>query len=127
MCSVILNIMENKLILEFLNTDRNNDGTYELPQFGTIRPNGDFKTNFTAEQTRFDKDWNWLMEVVDRIEAKKDEENNGYYYVEIYTKSCMIFSNGNYINEIVSTSEDTKIKAVYNACVDFINWYNLQS
>ena len=118
--------MENKLILEFLNIDRNNDGTYELPKFGTIRPNGNFKTSFTSEQTRFDKDWNWLMEVVDRIEAKKDEENNGYYYIEIYTKSCMIFSNGNYINEIVSTSEDTKIKAVYNACVDFINWYNLQ-
>lgn len=117
----------NKLILEFLNTDKNNDGTYELLQFGTIRPNGDFKTSFTAEQTRFDKDWNWLMEVVDRIESKKDEENNGYSYVEIYTKSCMIFSNGNYVNEIVSTSEDTKIKAVYKAVVDSINWYNLQS
>ena len=64
---VTLNTMENKLIVDFLNTDVNNDGTYELPQFGTIRPNGDFKTSFTLEQMKFDKDWNWLMEVVDKI------------------------------------------------------------
>jgi hypothetical protein len=118
--------MGNKLILEFLNTDVNNDGTYELPQFGTIRPNGDFKSGFTAEQTKFNKDWDWLMSVVGKIEATKDEENNGNYYVEIYTSSCIIFSNGDYVNEIVSTSADTKIEAVYQAVVEFINNYNTQ-
>ena len=125
-CSVTLNKMGNKLILEFLNTDVNNDGTYELPQFGTIRPNGDFKSGFTAEQTKFNKDWDWLMSVVGKIEATKDEENNGNYYVEIYTSSCIIFSNGDYVNEIVSTSADTKIEAVYQAVVEFINNYNTQ-
>jgi len=122
---VTLNTMENnKLILEFLNTDVNNDGTYELPKFGTIRPNGDFKTSFTAEQTKFHKDWNWLMEVVDKIESTRDEKNNGFFYVEIYTTLCMIFNNGNYLNEIVSAEGKTKLEATYKAVVEFINYYN---
>jgi len=122
---VTLNKMEeNKLILEFLNTDVNNDGTYELPKFGTIRPNGDFKTSFTAEQTKFHKDWNWLMEVVDKIESTRDEKNNGFFYVEIYTTLCIIFNNGNYLNEIVSAEGKTKLEATYKAVVEFINYYN---
>jgi hypothetical protein len=122
---VILNTMEeNKLILEFLNTDVNNDGTYELPQFGTIRPNGDFKTSFTAEQTKFHKDWNWIMEAVDKIEDLSDEENNGEYFFEIYKFGVTIFSNGVYVNEIVNTSGKTKLEATYKAVVEFINYYN---
>jgi len=122
---VTLNTMENnKLILEFLNTDVNNDGTYELAKFGTIRPNGEFKTSFTAEQTKFNKDWNWLMEVVDKIESTRDEENNGFFYVEIYTTLCIIFNNGNYLNEIVSAEGKTKLEATYKAVVEFINYYN---
>lgn len=68
----------------------------------------------------YHSDWNWLMEVVDKIESLRDDDNNGFYYVEIYTSSCIIFNNGDYLNEIVSTTEETKIKAVYNACLEFI-------
>jgi len=94
----------NKLILEFLNTDVNNDGTYELPQFGTIRPNGDFKTSFTAEQTKFHKDWNWLMQVVDRIINLKN----------VYAQD----------RQKVFNSIQPNITATYNAVVEFINYYN---
>jgi hypothetical protein len=115
---------ENKLILEFLNTDVNNDGTYELAKFGTIRPNGDFKTSFTLEQMKFDKDWNWIMEVVRKIEDLSDEENNGEYFFEIYKFGVTIFSNGDYVNEIVNTTGITKLDATYKAVVEFINYYN---
>jgi hypothetical protein len=121
---VKLNTMENKLIAEFLNTDVNNDGTYELPQFGTIRPNGNFKTSFTLEQMKFDKDWNWIMEVVRKIEDLSDEENNGEYFFEIYKFGVTIFSNGDYVNEIVNTTGITKLDATYKAVVEFINYYN---
>ncbi len=121
---VTLNTMENKLIVDFLNTDVNNDGTYELPQFGTIRPNGDFKTSFTLEQMKFDKDWNWIMEVVRKIEDLSDEENNGEYFFEIYKFGVTIFSNGDYVNEIVNTIGKTKLEATYKAVVEFINYYN---
>jgi len=123
---VTLNTMENKLILEFLNTDVNNDGTYELAKFGTIRPNGDFKTSFTAEQTKFHKDWNWLMEVVDKIESL----NDGAYDVNIlkngteiinYSETTIVISN------VCNISYENKIEHTYSAVVEFIKWYNEQN
>ena len=124
---VTLNTMENnKLILEFLKTDVNNDGTYELAKFGTIRPNGDFKTSFTAEQTKFHKDWNWLMEVVDRIESLLWKEDN-YFNVTIgATCYCVIRDSFGDTIEILKDGK-TKIEATYNAVVEFIKWYNEQN
>ena len=120
---ITLNTMENKLILEFLNTDVNNDGTYELPQFGTIRPNGDFKTSFTAEQTKFHKDWNWLMEVVDKIEFLSD----GAYDVNILKNGTEIINYSAKIivvNNVADIDYEDKIEHTYSAVVEFINYYN---
>jgi hypothetical protein len=110
---------ENRLILDFLNTDVNNDGTYELPQFGTIRPNGDFKTSFTVEQTKFNKDWNWLMEVVEKIEDLG-------YRVGINGISCTVSEllNDEPIISLVLGDRKQKISLVHSAVVDFINYYN---
>jgi hypothetical protein len=64
----------------------------------------------------FDIDWNWLMLVVDKIESLE-------VCVEIRENVCYIspFPN-NYVSEL----EQTKIQAVYNACVEFVKWYNEQ-
>lgn len=99
--------MENKLIVDFLNTNINNDGTYELPQFGTIRPNGDFKTSFTLEQMKFNKDWNWLMQVVDTIINLKN----------VYAQD----------RQKVFNSIQPNITTTYNEVVEFIKWYNEQN
>ena len=111
--------MESKLILEFLNTNINNDGTYELPKFGTIRPNGDFKTSFTAEQTKFKTDWNWIMEVVDKIEDLG-------YRVGINGISCTVSEllNDEPIISLVLGDRKQKISLVHSAVIDFINYYN---
>ena len=98
---------ENKLIVDFLNTDVNNDGTYELPKFGTIRPNGDFKTSFTLEQMKFNKDWNWLMQVVDTIINLKN----------VYAQD----------RQKVFNSIQPNITTTYNGVVEFIKWYNEQN
>jgi hypothetical protein len=110
-----MNTENNKLIADFMNLKVVNG----LAFFKVEGENA-------VGEIQYHSDWNWLMSVVGKIEATKDEENNGNYYVEIYTSSCMIFSNGDYVNEIVSTSADTKIEAVYQAVVEFINNYNTQ-
>lgn len=81
---------------------------------------------------QFHKDWNWLMEVVEKIETISEfnrlpeffimydnrEEFKGWYWsIEIpkkFNKECYKHNN----------REKTKIEAVYNACVEFIKWYN---
>lgn len=109
----------NKLILDFLNVYTNEDGTYELPKFGTIRPNGDFKTSFTAEQTKFHSDWCWLMEVVEKIEDLG-------YRVGINGISCTVSEllNEEPIISLVLGDRKQKIRLVHSAVVEFINYYN---
>lgn len=64
----------------------------------------------------YHSDWNWLMQVVEKIfseECIKPLAGNGMYYVlEIN------------IEEALKTA---KIKLVYNACVEFVTWYNENS
>ena len=122
---------ENKLIVDFLNTDVNNDGTYELPKFGTIRPNGDFKTSFTLEQMKFNKDWNWIMQVVDKIESI--EVIGQVFNIQIdRNKTHILYAPANYSSEkwfenlIIKESED-KLLNTYQAVVEFIKWYNQQN
>ena len=73
----------------------------------------------------YHSDWNWLMEVVEKIESLGSA-------VSINNKECMIvhFNNitGKEDKDFLQTFTlgDTKIEVVYNACVKFINFYNKQ-
>jgi len=111
----------NVLIAEFLNVSINENGTFELPEYGTIRPNGDFKTGFNKEQLKYHTDWNWLMNAVDKIESF------GYVF-QLQGNSATFFKNKTFKEPIWNDSfiGNTKLKATYNAVVEFIKWYNEQ-
>ena len=70
----------------------------------------------------FHKDWNWLMEVVEKIESIKIETYK--VRVDIYFNCCQI--NPTHWEQLISIygNKETKIEAVYNACIEFIKWYN---
>lgn len=117
---------KNILIAEFLQVDKNTNGTFELPQHCKITLGGTFKTEFRAEQLMFHKDYNWLMEVAEKIkeiDSVTDFNINfltGYTTIESYcetdnTKNKVSFGNGEGID------------GIYNACVEFIKWYNEQN
>jgi hypothetical protein len=125
MCAVILNTMENnKLIAEFMGFElqKNPNERWFNQWFTNDILNKPYHSRI--EILHFDSDWNWLMEAVDKIESIGDEENNGEYFFEIYKFGVTIFSNGNYVNEIVDTTGKTKLEATYKAVVEFINYYN---
>ena len=73
------------------------------------------------EQCKFHSDWNWLMKVVEKIESLG-------YSLDIKLAWCRIRQIKN-INVIVLRWEEdkTKIEAVYNSCIGFIQWYNKQT
>lgn len=86
----------NKLLADFINC--------ENPQAWEDAP------------SLFEYDWNWLMQVVDKIESLG-------VVVEIRENVCYIeTSTNNYYSEL----EETKIQATYKACVEFVKWYNEQ-
>lgn len=109
------NITENnKLIAEFMDL--------ELPL-----KISEYSTMISKTNGNYHKDWNWLMEVVEKIESLDCviDFKVTIEYVEIIArmgkgivfKNC-IFDIDYWIN---------KRKAVYTACVEFIKWYNKQN
>ena len=106
----------NELIAEFMGWSIQKDPTERF-----------FGHYFTPERIKheklfFDSDWNWLMEVVNKISAlynrfmyKADE---GQHYCEIW---CY---DGNEVAKEIEIFGDTAIEAHYIAVIEFIKWYN---
>jgi len=91
----------NKLIQEFMNH-------YE---------------NMGNKGLQYHSSWDWLIEVVEKIEILSYDITGTYEDVIINGCSCYIE-----IKDFqTSTIGDTKIQAVYQAVVQFIEWYNNQS
>ena len=117
----------NKIIAEFLGATANKGGEYEM--YGIIQSIDDGekeKHYFFGSEMLFDTDWNWLMEVVEKIETLTDINSNGCFMVleSIGFNAKFIFDDGTRI--LKDSKGETKIEAVYNACLEFINWYNQQ-
>ena len=113
------NILENnRLIAEFLGQKSDK---YEFPQFGYMNTKGDFITEFNDSQLKFHKDWNWLMEAVEKIESKG-------FDIFINTCVCRIVDVGeDRFEDIECFVNNNKKQAVYKAVVEFIKWYNNQN
>jgi hypothetical protein len=71
---------------------------------------------------QFDTDWNWLMEVVEKIETLDDEDFN----FNISITGVEISNVNNFETIVLYNSGANKITVVYDACIEFIKWYNQQ-
>ena len=114
---------DNKLIASFLGQTSTNYEfpQYEFQQFGYIKSNGDWEDTFWASELKFHSDWNWLMEVVEKIESKG-------FDVHINTCVCRISDVGeDRFEDIETFNSNNKIQAVYSGVVEFIKWYNNQT
>jgi hypothetical protein len=106
-----MNTENNKLIAEFLSFELQQDCSYQT------KPNDSWGSK--VDLLHFDTDWNWLAQVVDKIEGL------GYW-----TRILSATNNGVYIGElnspdfIIESDGLTKKQAVYSACIEFIKWYN---
>lgn len=79
--------------------------------------------SFYEDSLEFDKDWNLLMEVVEKIEKEFCSTNIHYYsQKQMYSVEFLGF-NIEYDN---SEYGDNKMKILYDSCIKFINFYNKQ-
>jgi hypothetical protein len=102
-----MNTIENNILLaEFMQPSFNGFGTYDF--------DGEL---LTKEYLKFHSDWNWLMQVVEKIESLG-------VVVEVRENVCYIEETS---KEYFSELEVTKILATYKACVHFVKCYYEQN
>lgn len=111
-------ISQNRQIVRFLGWEEQKNpqerffGKFKKPNYGWIKEN----------ELGFDCCWNSLMEVVENIESL------GSCQIDISVKWCRInYKDNTFSYDSRNHLKGTKIEAVYNACVEFINWYNEQN
>ena len=125
---------DNTIIAEFMGiADEIETGATSLIQIEGIT--GYYKN----DNLKYHLDWNWLMEVVEKIENLPSRTLQGTYYlgneVKIYkaintnTHYCEInlVKESGYRIVSIQFNKESKIKSVYDACLEFIKWYNEQN
>lgn len=117
----------NRLIAEFMGAKLGN-GTDTFPIVYINVPSGlAGLCTQTPEMMKYHSDWNWLMEVVEKIESLKNNESYILYDVVIFPDAVLIENREGEEIILINKSKGTfttKIEAVYNAVVEFITWYN---
>ena len=111
----------NKLIAEFMGVAPVYDDEYEMYQvIQVIEDVEDEQHFFTPKEMLFHSDWNWLMEVVDKLDYLGAKVTIGRMKGDIEYIDPL-----NAENKVeVGIACGVKITAVYAAIVQFINWYN---
>jgi len=93
----------NKIIAEFMGRNgKINKSLYTWKGIDKLLTGG----WIPVEQMKFHSDWNWLMEVVEKISE----------YRLVYPNKA---------NKVCDLKVVINKDALYNSCVEFIKWYNL--
>jgi|ERR1700722_302760 len=83
---------------------------------------------FPFHSLRYDSDWNWLMDVVEKIKSLQGEDGRGKVnYVVIIENEYVVISLGGEqeIVQMQADDDEKQIHLVHRAVYDFITWYNL--
>lgn len=107
-------IESNKLMAKFLGCFQDDKGFWGFKDTPIYQR---WHTDRFLDCTHYDTDWNWLMQVVEKIENLDN-------VVKIHLNSCFILSNESFANGKTfykgKSHSETKIRAVYSACLQFI-------
>jgi hypothetical protein len=114
----------NKLIAEFI-ADRidSNSGKTWILDF-----NEGIWHNVNQEDWAFYTSWDWLMPVIDKIEALDEDfevQIGRNLYVKELTYNCIIHTEGGAVH-FESDFTGNRISGVWKLIVEFIQWYNNQ-
>lgn len=111
----------NKLIAEFMGYEYFNDHKLNGIK-GVLKKEGKLSLHANIIDksfcTKYHSSWDWLMPVVEKIE-------HNITPVEILDTQCRIGRTIYNKEEILVSSDESKIESVWQAVVQFIQWYNL--
>lgn len=126
----------NKLIAEFMGWNKGEKYSEKYPFYDAWNEPID---QILPSEMLFNKSWDWLMSVVEKIESIK-VGNIKYIDFHIMPDAVIITNQEDEENPLILINKseckgsieteftffETKIQAVYTACVEFIKWYNDQ-
>jgi len=87
----------------------------DLPFFSCTETTPEKCIEAWGKYAKYNSDWNWLMEVVEKIESIGFTFELKKNWVRITRKGESII--------LSLRGGKSKIEVVYNACVEFIKWY----
>ena len=99
--------------------------------FETIQSNNYFFNRvYTKSELKFHSDWNWMMEVIKKIESIKRTDGAGVSrytfrwrnYISLFI--CFVEDSTTTQDVIEQDSENSKEEATIQAIDQFIDWYN---
>jgi len=115
------NIENNKIIAEFMGGLKDGESRLSLQKNEIWLPiHGVCHLGNSGKVLKYHSSWDWLMEVVEKIEGVLPDDS----VITIQYKDCNIPVNEGEFDIYINAT--TKIEAVYNACLEFIKWYNQQ-
>lgn len=117
----------NKLIADFLGWKKHEGYNYITPFFQnylTVEHGFEQTPLFMEDYLLFHKDWNWLMLVVEKIQHLDNEyEVNVNFKIELMG-AVELHIDHKRVFGITAFEIGTLHKAVYEAVIIFIKWYN---
>ena len=109
----------NKIIAEFMGATLTKDLQIMYPVY-----EGD---SSYVKDLKYHLDWNWLMEVVEKIESLPTMKDNGNFFFEIHQDSVTVFNSTRMDIIIEVIGQGSRINNTYQAVIEFIQWYNKQN
>ena len=70
--------------------------------------------------------WGAIMAVVEKIETLETKDGRTFT-IDMHRDSVLIFEYGTHTNEIVFTEGKGRLQNLYNACVEFVEWWNKEN
>lgn len=115
-------IENNKIIAKFMGMEQGkaNDSRWKNDWFEKLVVVGNgFEAGRRHERLHFHSSWDWLMEVVEKIESLD-------YSVDIFNKAVSIQCNTKtqMIVDLSGRTDNSKLSQVYEAVVEFIKYKN---
>ncbi len=120
-------IESNKLIAEFMGYKSNKSEHYKIPNNIWLNHRAtDSYVMHHSSNLCFDKEWAWLMPVVEKIESLGYVSTIEKMNTE-YDSHRVWFNRKGSLEEVARGARDeSKFVAIYMAVEDFIIWYNKQ-
>ena len=104
----------NKLLDNFLQKEGN---IISIRNYRGIEIDREYNPN------SYHNDWNSLMRVAEKIETVETKDGRTFT-IDMHRDSVLIFEYGLTTNEIIFTEGRGRLENLYNACIEFVKWWN---